>query len=486
MIFDELPAWGLEQTAPETLPSDWPRTLDREWAFGDGRGAGVRVAIVDSGVDAGHPVLAGPLERAVAVELDGDGGFRVEADEVGDVSGHGTACAGIVRALAPACELTSLRVLGADLTGGGEAFVAGLRWAVREGHHVVNLSLSTTKAQFAAALRELADEAYFGGCVLVASAHNMPVDSWPWRFAPVLSVGATPARIRRRSSTTRVLRSSSTRVGWTWRSAGRAGTRSARPATRSPRRTSPGWRRACWERIRSCARSRSRRCSVCAPTTSRGTRMPAEEDLRAAVAAGVLTAARGRAPLLQSVADVARAIFSARASSIMLFDIASDELVFEAVSGEGAELLGRRIPKDTGIAGWVVGARDPIVVEDVERDPRFAADFARDAGYVPHGIMAAPLLLEDEVLGVLSILDRPQRASLSLMELDLLGLFAHQAAVALELFEAGRRAEAALRGDGELASLARLAAILDGQRADRRAAATALVAALEGVLKPSV
>ena len=214
--------------------------------------------------------------------------------------------------------------------------------------------------------------------------------------------------------------------------------------------------------------------------------MPAEEDLRAAVAAGVLTAARGRAPLLQSVADVARAIFSARASSIMLFDIASDELVFEAVSGEGAELLGRRIPKDTGIAGWVVGARDPIVVEDVERDPRFAADFARDAGYVPRGIMAAPLLLEDEVLGVLSILDRPQRASLSLMELDLLGLFAHQAAVALELFEAGRRAEAALRGDGELASLARLAAILDGQRADRRAAATALVAALEGVLKPSV
>ena len=109
-------------------------------------------------------------------------------------------------------------------------------------------------------------------------------------------------------------------------------------------------------------------------------RMHAEEDLRAAVAAGVLTAARGRAPLLQSVADVARAIFSARASSIMLFDIASDELVFEAVSGEGAELLGRRIPKDTGIAGWVVGARDPIVVEDVERDPRFAADFARDAG----------------------------------------------------------------------------------------------------------
>jgi GAF domain-containing protein len=214
--------------------------------------------------------------------------------------------------------------------------------------------------------------------------------------------------------------------------------------------------------------------------------MPAEADLRAAVAAGVLAATRGRAPLLQSIADVARAIFAARASSIMLFDAATDELVFEAVSGEGEELLGRRIPKDTGIAGWVVGARDPIVVEDVAHDPRFAADIARGTGYVPKSIMAAPLLLEERVLGVLSILDRPKRASFSLVELDLLGLFAHQAAVALELFEAARRAEEALNGRGEVGPLGRVAAVLDGQGAERRSAATALMAALEGVLQPSV
>lgn len=214
--------------------------------------------------------------------------------------------------------------------------------------------------------------------------------------------------------------------------------------------------------------------------------MRTEVDLRAAVAAGVLAASRGRAPLLQSIADVARAIFGARASSIMLFDEARAELVFEAVSGEGEELLGRRIPKDTGIAGWVLGARDPIVVDDVAHDPRFAADFARGTGYVPQGIMAAPLLLEDRALGVLSILDRPKRASLSLVELDLLGLFAHQSAVALELFEAGRRAQAALDGDGELSVLARLAATLDGQGAEQRVAALALLAALEGVLGRSV
>ena len=192
MIADDLPAWSLAdaEAAPAPLPSHWPQPLDRAWAFGDGRGAGVRVAIVDSGVDPAHPVLAGPLERAVAVELDGDGRATVEPDAVGDVSGHGTACAGIIRALAPACQLTSVRVLGADLTGGGDALVAGLRWAVREGHHVVNLSLSTTKPRFAEALRDLTDDAYFGGCLLVASAHNMPVDSWPWRFAPVLSVAS--------------------------------------------------------------------------------------------------------------------------------------------------------------------------------------------------------------------------------------------------------------------------------------------------------
>ncbi len=208
-----------------------------------------------------------------------------------------------------------------------------------------------------------------------------------------------------------------------------------------------------------------------------------EGDLRAAVAAGALVAAQRRAPLLQSVADAARAIFHARASSIMLFDAAQAELVFEAVSGEGHELIGRRLPKDTGIAGWVLGAREPIVVEDVAQDPRFAVGFARSVGYVPRGIMAAPLLLDERALGVLSILDRPRPATPSLDELDLLGVFARQAAVALDLFEAVRHVERALDGRGELAVVARLAAALDGLEGDRRGAASALLAALEAVLE---
>jgi GAF domain-containing protein len=207
-----------------------------------------------------------------------------------------------------------------------------------------------------------------------------------------------------------------------------------------------------------------------------------EPELRAAVAAGALVAAQQRAPLLQSVADTARAMFRARASSIMLFDAAQAELVFEAVSGEGYQLLGRRLPKDTGIAGWVLGAREPIVVEDVAQDPRFAAGFARSVGYVPRGIMAAPLLLDERALGVLSVLDRPRPATPSLDELELLGVFAGQAAVALDLFEAVRRVERALDGRGELAVVARLAAVLDGLEERRRVVASSLLADLEAIL----
>jgi subtilisin family serine protease len=119
-----------------------------------------------------------------------DGDPIVEEDSEGDLCGHGTACAGIVRALAPDCRLFSARVLGAGYTGSGRVLLAGLRWAVEQGFEVVNMSLSTTKQELAVLLHELADSAYFRRSVLVASAHNMPVDSYPWRFSSVISVGS--------------------------------------------------------------------------------------------------------------------------------------------------------------------------------------------------------------------------------------------------------------------------------------------------------
>src|SRR5262249_1391605 len=159
----------------------------------------------------------------------------------------------------------------------------------------------------------------------------------------------------------------------------------------------------------------------------------------AAVAAGVLGSEQQYRDLVQSIVDVARAIFGARASSILLLDDETDELVFEAVAGEGAgELVGTRMPSSTGIAGWVLVTRQPIVLDDVQSDPRFSHEAAARTGYVPEGLMAAPLLVGEQSLGVLQVLDRPQLSRFSLQEVDLLGLFASQAAIALDLMRARR------------------------------------------------
>jgi GAF domain-containing protein len=138
--------------------------------------------------------------------------------------------------------------------------------------------------------------------------------------------------------------------------------------------------------------------------------------------------------LLHSTVQLARAVFGARAASILLHDESAGELWFAAVSGVGADVVtGLRIPASTGVAGWVLSARQPIVLEDVASDPRYAAEMAALSGYQPKGLMAAPLLAEERPLGVLEVLDRPQRAQFSLIELDLLGLLAQQAATAVSL-----------------------------------------------------
>jgi GAF domain-containing protein len=206
-------------------------------------------------------------------------------------------------------------------------------------------------------------------------------------------------------------------------------------------------------------------------------------DLRAAVAAGVFAAEESYRSLLQATVEVARAIFHAKAASVFLLDATSDELVFEAVAGEGAAtLVGQRFPADTGVAGWVLVTRQAIVVEDLTKDTRFSREAAESTGFVPKGLMAVPLLAGERALGVLEVLDRPQQARFTLAEMDVLGLFGNQAAIALDLLQRARRAGAALEGDGELGTLARIAGTLEDGDDERRAAGLALLAALEKLL----
>jgi subtilisin family serine protease len=165
----------------------------REWAFGGSTGAGVKVAVVDSGIDADHPRVQG-IAGWVAFELDPSAelGYVEREDPHEDLVGHGTACAAIIKSLAPAAEIYSVRVLGANLKGRGALLHAGVEWSVERGMHVANLSLSSKSEAMFGPLHEVADEAYFAGTVLVCAANNLPGPTYPSQYASVVSVAARP------------------------------------------------------------------------------------------------------------------------------------------------------------------------------------------------------------------------------------------------------------------------------------------------------
>jgi subtilisin family serine protease len=170
-----------------TLPL--PRPV-REWAIGGSTGKGVKVAVVDSGVDKVHPRVGGVAGAVVIEADDSPQGFRAVEGAHEDLVGHGTACAGIIRSLAPEADIYSVRVLGANLKGRGALFVSGIRWAIDNGMRVVNMSLSSKSEQWFAPLHEIADEAYFRGVILVCAANNVPGPTYPSQYASVLSVAA--------------------------------------------------------------------------------------------------------------------------------------------------------------------------------------------------------------------------------------------------------------------------------------------------------
>jgi len=207
-------------------------------------------------------------------------------------------------------------------------------------------------------------------------------------------------------------------------------------------------------------------------------------DRRGAAVAGTLGGDEATyRELLQSIVDVARAIFAAEAASIFLLDDGADELVFEAVSGRGEDgLVGSRFPSSTGIAGFALVTRQPLVVDDLGADPRFSRDRAEATGYVPTSIVASPLLHDERALGVLSVLDHDPGRPFGLAELELVSRFSTQAAIGLDLLLRARRARASFGdGDGGRAALvARVAELLDAADDD---AGTELLRALEKLLR---
>jgi subtilisin len=187
-----LPAWSAA-FEPGHLASvrSLPLGDVRAWAFAGSTGARVRVAVIDSGVDGDHPRVGG-LAGSVAFETDPSAadGYRLVSGAHEDVVGHGTACAGIIRSLAPDAEIVSVRVLGPNLKGRGALFRAGIAWAVEHGMAVANLSLSSKSDVMFGPLHEVADAAYFRSTLLVCAANNLAGPTYPSQYASVVSVAA--------------------------------------------------------------------------------------------------------------------------------------------------------------------------------------------------------------------------------------------------------------------------------------------------------
>lgn len=190
------PAWSNQFSADvlRELHTFGPlANITREWAWGGATGKGVKVAVIDSGVENDHPWLDDAVKGGVIVEYDGrrKEGVRISDEpKPRDIFGHGTACATIIHKLAPEAEIYSVRVLGKDLSGRALQFAGGLRWAIQNGMQVLNLSLSTSKQEYYGLFHEIADEAYFKNILLVSAVNNIPAPSYPSLYSSVISVAA--------------------------------------------------------------------------------------------------------------------------------------------------------------------------------------------------------------------------------------------------------------------------------------------------------
>jgi subtilisin family serine protease len=164
-----------------------------EWAWGGSTGQGIKVAVVDSGIEFDHPAVGSQVVGGVNIEWDESLEGKLRYDPVehpSDLAGHGTGCAGIIHKIAPEAMLYSVRVLGTNMSGRAYQFAAGVDWSIENGMDVVNLSLSTAKQDYFAMFHSLTDDAYFKNIMLVSAASNYDEPSFPSLYSSVFSVAS--------------------------------------------------------------------------------------------------------------------------------------------------------------------------------------------------------------------------------------------------------------------------------------------------------
>lgn len=138
--------------------------------------------------------------------------------------------------------------------------------------------------------------------------------------------------------------------------------------------------------------------------------------------------------LLNSIVETAAKIFGAAAASILLVNEAEEMLEFKVSFGSADhDLVGTKFPYDKGIAGYVFMTGQPIATSNVREDKRFDQDFAKSTGYVPDSILATPLIsADDRIIGVMEVLDKIDETSFDMQDMELMALFAQQAALAID------------------------------------------------------
>ena len=162
--------------------------------FGSLTGLGVKIAIIDSGVDSEH-IEIGPIAHGADIRIDSDGQIVLGTDYV-DRLGHGTACTGIIRHIAPDAEIHIVRIFEQSLVADGRVLIEALQWVIDQGIDVVNLSLGTTDRQYFEPIRELCRQAARENIILVAAAHNRGIESYPAILPNVIGVQGRPMQTR--------------------------------------------------------------------------------------------------------------------------------------------------------------------------------------------------------------------------------------------------------------------------------------------------
>ena len=165
--------------------------LSLEWIASHATGKGVEVAVIDSGIDARHPGLAGRISRGCEVSKDDKGQIvtrEITSEECTDSYGHGTAVAGIIADLAPDVRIVNVKILDEYNSCTGDILIAGLRWALDQNIRLLNMSLATSKAVWIPPLFELCEQAFVRNSIIVASRRNFGDLGCPAMFSSVISV----------------------------------------------------------------------------------------------------------------------------------------------------------------------------------------------------------------------------------------------------------------------------------------------------------